>query len=40
MAEVEIDVAKLNEAVREEARLVQTAVDEVSVTPGLYWLVR
>ena len=29
MAEVEIDVAKLNEAVREEARLVQTAVDEV-----------
>ena len=29
MAEVEIDVAKLNEAVREEARLVQTAMDEV-----------
>ena len=29
MAQAEIDVAKLNEAVREEARLVQAAVDEV-----------
>jgi MoxR-like ATPase len=29
MAGTEIDVAKLNEAVREEARLVQAAVDEV-----------
>src|SRR5512145_2755391 len=29
MARTEIDVAKLNESVREEARLVQAAVDEV-----------